>query len=339
MATDAGSTPNGHPPTLGDRIIRWGLIAGGVTAIVGLGVLVWDKLNPDPPPKLGARFESLGIEQPVTFGDFEGQQKLGTAARGPGLVLASSLVAQATATAEPADETPTATMTPTATATVTPTSTATAAPTPTATTTPTPTATVDPVVGPLEIERTRDPGEIVLSPTDSRTDEATVELPNGCEFAGEDGEIQCAQGLALSWAGKQPQSGAPGDEPAPAVVSAKQFLRILRETRRRTITRKGKRFTEPLGVTVSFEAVVEGYSGKRVEVRWSLHRATSGEPSARAWLVNRKVLDHKLSSPAQLVSTDFWVPLPRRRARSFIRVSLYDENHQRIAHRDTKRFR
>jgi hypothetical protein len=125
----------------------------------------------------------------------------------------------------------------------------------------------------------------------------------------------------------------------PAVVSAKQFLRVLRETRRRTITRKGKRFTEPLGVTVSFEAIVEGYSGKEVEVRWSLHRATSGEPSARAWLVNRKVLDRKLNSPAQLVSTDFWVPLPRRRARSFIRVSLYDEDHQRIAHRDTKRFR
>jgi hypothetical protein len=122
-------------------------------------------------------------------------------------------------------------------------------------------------------------------------------------------------------------------------VSAKQFLRVLRETRRRTITRKGKKFTEPLGVTVSFEAVVEGYNGKRVEVRWSLHRATSGEPSARAWLVNRKVLDHKLNAPAQLVSTDFWVPLPRRRARSFIRVSLYDEDHQRIAHRDTKRFR
>ena len=113
MATDADS--NWHRPTLGDRIIRWGLIAGGVTAIVGLGVLVWDKLNADPPAKLGAHFESLAIEHGVTFGDFEGQQKLGTAARGPGLVLASALVAQATPTAEPADETPTATTTPTAT--------------------------------------------------------------------------------------------------------------------------------------------------------------------------------------------------------------------------------
>ena len=95
MPTDADS--NGQRPTLGDRIIRWGLIAGGVTAIVGLGVLVWDKLNADPPAKLGAHFESLAIEHGVTFGDFEGQQKLGTAARGPGLVLASALVAQATA--------------------------------------------------------------------------------------------------------------------------------------------------------------------------------------------------------------------------------------------------
>ena len=197
------------------------------------------------------------------------------------------------------------------------------------------------MIGPLDDLRSSDPSEIVLSPTGSSTDDATVELPSGCEFADGDGEIQCDEGLALSWAGGQSQSGgpAPGDSPVPAVVSAKQFLRVLRETRRRTFTRKGKRFTEPLGVTVSFEAIVEGYSGKEVEVRWSLHRATSGEPSARAWLVNRKVLDRKLNSPAQLVSTDFWVPLPRRRARSFIRVSLYDEDHQRIAHRDTKRFR
>jgi hypothetical protein len=310
---DEGRATGRQPPTLGDRIIRWGLIAGGIAAIIGLAVLVWDLVNPDPPAKLDARFEQVDIEHGVTFGDFEGQLEF--AARGPSLVLAQATV------------TPTSTTTPTPTTTDTPTAT----PTDTPTATVTPAGTADPVAGVVETKRSDDPGELVLAPKGKPAEEATVALPEACRF--DEGDIECAEPTSLTWAAREAT-----DSTDPVVVSARRFLQVLRNTRRRTIVRNGKRFTEPLGVTVSMEAFAEGYGGKQVEVRWSLHRA-SGRRSHRAWLVNRRVFRRRLKVDAERISADFWVPMPRERARSFIRVSLYDEHRQRLTYKDTERFR
>lgn len=189
----------------------------------------------------------------------------------------------------------------------------------------------------------RDPGELILAPVGSATEHATVELPSHSVFHDgdhDDGEIACANAPALTWATVL-RTTKPGADPETnrAVVSATRFLRVLRDTRRRTVSCGGKRYTEPLGVAVSIKAFLEGYGGKQVEVRWSLHRATSGKASARAWLVNRRVVKQKVEHDTQPVTAQFWAPLPRRKASSFIRVSLYDAHGAPIAQRDTPHFK
>jgi hypothetical protein len=169
----------------------------------------------------------------------------------------------------------------------------------------------------------------------ARQPPSAVALPAGCRFAQQRDTISCDGQLSLTWATRS-QSAQPDEEQA--VVSAQRFIRVLRDTRLRTIMRHGKRFTEPLGIAVSFEAVVEGYRGKPVDVRWSLHRASSGRASPRAWLANRRVLRRTLAANSQRLSADFWVPLPRSHGRSFIRVGIYDPQGTRLTYKDTKRF-
>ena len=187
--------------------------------------------------------------------------------------------------------------------------------------------------------------EFVIKQRAAARSETTVELPEGCQFVDEGQQIICPTALPLSWAVAGDASPTPTPTPGPggsaqeALVSARTFLRVLRDTRRQVVTRNGKRLLEPLGVTVSFEAVVAGYRGRDVDVRWSLYRTSSGRPIGRDWLVNRRVLSFKPSATVQRVSQDFWVPLPRRRASSFIRVTLYGPDGSRITRRDTKRFR
>ena len=125
-----------------------------------------------------------------------------------------------------------------------------------------------------------------------RVARATVELPEGCEFSAELDEIACTTAQPLSWAAADRPSIDPGGGPGgakEAIASAREFLRALRETRRATSRRDGERVLEPLGVTVSFEAVVAGYRGEQLDVRWSLHRTGSDKPISRDWLANRRV--------------------------------------------------
>jgi hypothetical protein len=320
MAQDGAEESDERRPTVGDLVIRWGLIAGGIAAIIGLGVLVWDLLHPDPPAKLDARFEQVAIESGVTFGDFKGQLEVAST-RVPRLALAALQV----------DETATPSTTVSPTATATGTATATVSPTPTGT------ATIDPAARGVQVEPSDEPGEIMLRPVDAaRGRPSAVALPSGCRFAEERDKIVCDGQLSLTWATK-PRSAQPDEEEA--VVSARRFIRVLRDTRLRTIVRGGRRVTEPLGIAVTVEAVVEGYRGKRVDVHWSLHRASSGRASTRAWLANRRVLRRTLEADSQRISADFWVPLPRSHARSFIRVGIYDQQGSRVTYRDTKRFK
>lgn len=322
MAQDRAKESDERRPTAGDLVIRWGLIAGGIATIIGLGVLVWDLVNPNPPPKLDARFEQVAIESGVTFGDFKGQLEV-AAAGVPELALASLQVDE-TATPSP-------TGSPTTTATATATSSATVSPTATST------ATIDPAARGVQVQSSEKPGEIMLTPVNAAGGRpSAVALPSGCRFAEERGKIVCDGQLSLTWATKT-QSAQPDEEQA--VVSARRFIRVLRDTRLRTIVRRGKRITEPLGIVVTVDAVVEGYRGKRVEVDWSLHRASSGRASTRAWLANRRVLRRTLEANSQRISEDFWVPLPRSHTRSFIRIGIYDQQGSRLTYRDTRHFR
>src|ERR1700742_2079515 len=111
MAQDGAEESDERRQTDGDLVIRWGLIAGAIAAIIGLAVLVWDLIHPDEPTKLDARFEQVAIESGVTFGDFKGQ-----------LVVAANGVPELALAALQVDETATASPTTTATETATATS-------------------------------------------------------------------------------------------------------------------------------------------------------------------------------------------------------------------------
>ena len=199
MAQDRAKESDERRPTAGDLVIRWGLIAGGIATIIGLGVLVWDLVNPNPPPKLDARFEQVAIESGVTFGDFRGQLKV-AAAGVPQLALAALQVDE-TATPSP-------TGSPTTTATATATSSATVSPTATST------ATIDPAARGVQVQSSEKPGEIMLTPVNAAHGRpSAVALPSGCRFAEEGGKIVCDGQLSLTWATKT-QSAQPDEEQA-----------------------------------------------------------------------------------------------------------------------------
>jgi hypothetical protein len=330
--TDASSQPTEAPqgrepdgraprPGLGDRIVRWGALATALTAIIGLGVLVLNLARSDPAPSRGGTFERVDIRPGVAFGEFKSSQEFATApGRRAYLAVAGDLMAQEELTPEQEQAPPGAT----------PTATPTATPSPTAT----PEPPADPLAGGAEVIPSDDPSEILLRSADEPTQTSTVELPEDCRRVGS-GSVACDSQLPVSWA--DPGEDAPAGEQA--VVSAEEFLRVLAATRRRTVDVGGERVTEPIGVTVSMKAVIEGYRGERVELRWSLHRARQGEPVPQEWLVNRRVLSREMDSDRQSVSADFWVPLPRERARSYIRVVLYDEDREQIDSEETRRFR
>jgi hypothetical protein len=354
--------------SIGDQVIRWGAIAGALAAIVALiGIVI-----PNPTPKLDARFDSVDIEPEVSFSDFEGSQTFASAGWDTGMALAqaqvtpvrSPLGTRPPATTDPVTPTTTPrTGRPTPTRTVVPTReprrttvpvptrtrppgtvpvpTRTRRPGTTAEPTATATATKDPLTGAVRVEPGAGAGEIVLVPRSGGATRATVELPSGCRAAATGDEIACPDALPLSWAARPapiPESGTTGGGEEQVLVSAQTFLEVLRETRRHVRREGGKRVVEPLGVTVNFEAILEGYRGKQIEVWWTLHRERSGQPIGRDWLKNRRVLTFTPRADTQRVSQEFWVPMPSRRASYFIRVRLYGPGRERLAARDTEPF-
>ena len=120
-----------------------------------------------------------------------------------------------------------------------------------------------------------------------------------------------------------------------AVAAAKDLLKVLRGTRERQLPGDTP---EPVGVTLNFDLTLEGYEGKRVDVRWSLYNADDGVRVPRDWLVNRRALVAEPDAPSERASSDFWIPLPRQRGPFFVRLTAYD-GESRIARADSKPFR
>jgi hypothetical protein len=290
----------GKKRSIGDQVIRWGAIAGAVTAIVGAVVLVASFFTTDPDPTLDARLEALDIQSEVAFGEFEGRQELAATSWDVNLSLASAVVTQ-----------------------------------------PSPIGKFE---GQAFLRQGSSPRDVVLQRARVPRMRANIQLPDGCELTPLGDEIKCETTQPLSWADSGqnpvgPGGGGGGKSDDEAIASAREFLKVLKDTRQREVVRDGRPVIEPLGVTVSFEAVVEGYRDEELEVRWSLYRSGSRKPIGRDWLVNRRVLSFEPESNRQRVAQEFWVPLPRDEAPSFIRVTLYDRDRQAITRRDTKRFR
>ncbi len=113
---------------------------------------------------------------------------------------------------------------------------------------------------------------------------------------------------------------------------ARALLKVLRGTRTRP-SEDGR--LAPIGVTVSFDTTLEGFSERRADVRWSLYDARGAGRVPRDWLLNRRAMQLTDDS----ASDDFWVPLPKRRGPFFVRIAVYDDHGNRLTFRDSRRFR
>ena len=93
-----------------------------------------------------------------------------------------------------------------------------------------------------------------------------------------------------------------------------------------------------VGVTVNYNVTMKGFEDDTVEIRWSLYSAKSSVPVPQDWLRTRTALTLQGQAPEDSGGDPFWVPIPRRQGRYFIRVSVHDENDTRLDYADTPRF-
>jgi hypothetical protein len=126
--------------------------------------------------------------------------------------------------------------------------------------------------------------------------------------------------------------GLPGGNSKDPVKRSKAILSVLRSTR----TGSGKR-REPLGVAVSFDLTLQGFNGRKVEVRWSLYRGDGRV--AKPWLKDHPILSLKGEADSDTASPEFWVPLPKKPGRYSVRIEVFDDKGVKLAREKTKSFR
>ena len=340
--------------SLVDIIIRVGAVAAALASIAGLVALVL----PDDSKRLAATIENVDVDADVTLAEFSTRQDFGDAGRGnetardardrPDVVVLAShpLPPQASLAqsgegepdpaqqAEPEEAPP---LPPEETPPVEPG----AEPLPPMETGPEPQPEVGAEARPELPLGGLSEAELVEEVTQKLPQER---LPPGCEYdlGGGEGEpsVRCSDRQALVFMPEDAVEEEDQDgDPAPgsgALVGAKALLKVLRETRARPVA--GGR-TEPLGVTVNFDLTLEGFKGRRTEVRWSLYEAGADARVPRDWLLNRRVLVARADAASDRASGEFWVPLPRQRGPFFVRLSVYDDRGGRLARADSKSFR
>ena len=130
--------------------------------------------------------------------------------------------------------------------------------------------------------------------------------------------------------------GLPGGNSRNQVTRAKAINAVVRATRTQAVG-SGKP-PEPLGVPVSARVTLDGFTGQRVELRWSLYRRGGGVVP-KAWLKQHRVLSLTGEASKDTAVPRFWVPLPKRRGPYFVRIEAFNDKNVLLASRDTKPFR
>ena len=132
------------------------------------------------------------------------------------------------------------------------------------------------------------------------------------------------------------EHGPEGDDPVEAV--AERVTQIFRNIRTGPVDQAtGKR---PLmGVGVNFDVSLTGFSGRSVNVYWSLHRIHNGvDRTPVDWLTDQHVQVLHPHATTDKASPEFWAPLPKGKGSYFIRVEV-NAGDTRIAVADTPHFR
>ncbi|HEX4438250.1 MAG TPA: hypothetical protein VH061_15810 [Solirubrobacteraceae bacterium] len=132
-----------------------------------------------------------------------------------------------------------------------------------------------------------------------------VPLPANC---GESCAIGPVIGKALS------EYAANTDEAAREVAS------IFHDSRQGVFGHK----RQPLGVAVHFSVDLVGYAGRLLLIEWSLCSTQTGRPLPREWLRNVPAEEVRPTIDRLKHSGNFWVPLPPKRGRYYLRLRVFD---------------
>ena len=278
------------------------ILVAVVGAVVAALVANWT-----PSAELSAQLTDVSIDRNVTLAEFEARNPTDSAA-------VVRLVAQT--------DTPTPSPSPSTT------------PEPTLTPEPTPSADEDPLVEPTFSARERERLDAGLRRALADPSVPATELGSACsrDVSSSDCGLHSLQrSLQVVDAEGQPSAVQPGKV-------ADGLVKILRGTRMQPVHGTGKR--EPVGVTVNFNALLTGFDGKRVDVRWSLYNSTGRKRVPHAWLRNQTALFLKGKADTHKRSDQFWAPIPKAKGPYFIRVSVYDaDDDTRLDYANTARFR
>lgn len=345
----AEAAPEEEPKrrSLIDLILRAGAVATAIGSIVAVVTLLWP--DSESPATLRAKLSNVAVETNVTLADFSlrRRQAIDRAPAPDGLVLArrasipiggaTAVRASATLAQEP-DQAPPAEE---------------SSPEPPATDPQDPGTEQQPDEPPAG-ERPDTPEQDSGGPSSKAEEKIDDDFDTGaCDF-GASGPTSLVVPSRASLAnaaevadGHTPLVGV-ADDPCGDIeeglggggasrgategeARAQALLKVLRGTRTRP-SEDGR--LAPVGVTVSFDAALEGFSGRQADVRWSLYDARGAGRVPRDWLVNRRAVQLTDES----ASDDFWVPLPKLRGPFFVRIGVYD-GRSRLTFRDSRRFR
>jgi hypothetical protein len=138
-----------------------------------------------------------------------------------------------------------------------------------------------------------------------------VPLPANC---GESCAIGPVIGKALS------EYAANTDE------AARQVASIFHDSRQGVFGHK----RQPLGVAVHFSVDLVGYAGRLLLIEWSLCSAQTGRPLPREWLRNVPAEEVRPTIDRLKHSGNFWVPLPPKQGRYYLRLRVFDGRSEAV---------
>jgi hypothetical protein len=337
-------TPRGAWFSSLSRGVKWlvaaVITAGAVATAIGAIAALWPD-GSEPPAELRAEFSDVSVDPNVTLDEFAARQDepKGSSAPSQGTEpqLVSVTVAQVTTVETVTTTTDTTTTDTTTTDTTTDTTTT---DTTTTDTTTTDTTTTEP----------SDDGEGIIVVEPDLSDEAETRLREGVRQALSDPAVAdsidlgpaCAEGLNSADCGLsssalyvrwENEAGEPGQ-----VIQAKvteQVVELLAGTRTLELPSGG---VQPLGVTVNYKISLTGFRGRKVDVRWALHRPGGGQ-LPQDWLKGQRAALLEGEADKDSASPSFWVPLPATvEGPFFVRLTVTNDAGVPLDREDTEPF-
>jgi hypothetical protein len=305
------------------------ITAGAVATAIGAIAALWPESG-GPTAELRAEFSEVLVDRNVTLGEYTARQD---EPKGSSAPIRHDEPQRAAFTVAQSETVETAT-TPADTETM-PTET-----TPTETTETTPTETT-------QTDDEDDDGAVVTPEVSEATE---ARLSEGVRRALRDPAIvapidlgpACAEGLAnpdcglssgalyVRWVDEDGESAEVSQAEA-----AEQLVSLLTGSRLQLLS-SGMR--QPVGVTVNYRISLTGFRGRKVDVRWELHRAGGGI-LPHEWLKDQRAALLEGEAEKDSASPSFWVPLPAIQGPFFIRLTANDEDGVNLARADTSHFR